>query len=526
MRTLTAIGLVLAAATSAAEIKFSPMNVRATEIVGGVTHSEFRTATNDLWTADAEKLPLAGGTMDDEAEITLRTEADTQGGRAVVKVTPLGIDIYELVRGTTLSYLASFGSDITLYGGNLTVRNHSGMLGGTETVYANGEIIRLASGMETARLTFPSRTGTLALTDDAPSYALCWSNNTVRTIDGTKTIGATDVGALPASGGDSGIGAEFRFYGNRKGENTPWVQISDAKVAVHDVASILSPSPLPFTELTPTGVLARLDKRGGSTLPRYQRFSFFTYDGVRIVDEEDSFDGKILLPNEEGTFATREYVSNKIIDHTSTRFSNEVLSVGLNLDPAVLAEVKTIADLFGTFPVEGTAMTLGGLLAALAVAIFWIRKTKQDQLFVFHPGGETRVLVPNGANKDVQKKFIADNPDFALSFESQGGDKWKVTASGYDTTKYRIADTYYMGPDPVANKKSLYVTLCDADDHVLAYMISAVGTISNVGDKVDLEPAEDSDALVTSGGVYRAIQNNPSMLYDPETDEYYQMIEK
>lgn len=64
---------------------------------------------------------------------------------------------------------------------------------------------------------------------------------------------------------------------------------------------------------------------------------------------------------------------------TDPTFSNAVLSVGLNIDTDSVAVLNEIASTFGGFPIEGTATTVGGLLAALAAAVAWLRKNKADK---------------------------------------------------------------------------------------------------------------------------------------------------
>ena len=61
-------------------------------------------------------------------------------------------------------------------------------------------------------------------------------------------------------------------------------------------------------------------------------------------------------------------------------FSNAVLAVGLNIDTNSVAVLNDIAATFGGFPIEGTATTVGGLLAALAAAIAWLKKNKVQTL--------------------------------------------------------------------------------------------------------------------------------------------------
>ena len=63
---------------------------------------------------------------------------------------------------------------------------------------------------------------------------------------------------------------------------------------------------------------------------------------------------------------------------TNPTFSNAVLAVGLNIDTNFVAVLNEIADSFGGFPIEGTATTVGGLLAALAAAVAWLKKHAKE----------------------------------------------------------------------------------------------------------------------------------------------------
>ena len=77
--------------------------------------------------------------------------------------------------------------------------------------------------------------------------------------------------------------------------------------------------------------------------------------------------------------ATESYVDAKVenaVLPTNPTFSNAVLAVGLNIDTNSVAVLNEIASTFGGFSIEGTATTVGGLLAALAAAVAWLRKNK------------------------------------------------------------------------------------------------------------------------------------------------------
>ena len=68
------------------------------------------------------------------------------------------------------------------------------------------------------------------------------------------------------------------------------------------------------------------------------------------------------------------YPTNAIPASAINDFANAVLAVGLNIDTNSVAVLNEIAATFGDFPITGTATTVGGLLAALAAAVAWLRK--------------------------------------------------------------------------------------------------------------------------------------------------------
>lgn len=75
-----------------------------------------------------------------------------------------------------------------------------------------------------------------------------------------------------------------------------------------------------------------------------------------------------------------KYIVGTRIDANDSDFSNAVLAVGLNIDTNSVAVLNEIAATFGGFPIEGTATTVGGLLAALAAAVAWLKKNKVQTL--------------------------------------------------------------------------------------------------------------------------------------------------
>ena len=84
------------------------------------------------------------------------------------------------------------------------------------------------------------------------------------------------------------------------------------------------------------------------------------------------------------------------ISATNPTFSNAVLAVGLNIDTNSVAVLNEIAATFGSFPIGGTATTVGGLLAALAAAAAWLKKNKVGS---FASVGGASATVENGVAK-------------------------------------------------------------------------------------------------------------------------------
>ena len=98
----------------------------------------------------------------------------------------------------------------------------------------------------------------------------------------------------------------------------------------------------------------------------------------------------------EGSEAMSVKADRSMISATDPNFSNAVLAVGLNIDTNSVAVLNEIAATFGGFPIGGTATTVGGLLAALAAAIAWLKKNKVGS---FASVGGASATVENGVAK-------------------------------------------------------------------------------------------------------------------------------
>ena len=100
---------------------------------------------------------------------------------------------------------------------------------------------------------------------------------------------------------------------------------------------------------------------------------------------------------EQTLFSILTNKANKAdISAENPTFSNAVLAVGLNIDTNSVAVLNEIAETFGGFPIGGTATTVGGLLAALAAAVAWLKKNKVGS---FASVGGASATVENGVAK-------------------------------------------------------------------------------------------------------------------------------
>ena len=111
---------------------------------------------------------------------------------------------------------------------------------------------------------------------------------------------------------------------------------------------------------------------GGRIYTDQGGISVNTHQGLNVYNG-----GSIVLESNE---SLTDFGNNPIISATNPSFSNAVLAVGLNIDTNSVAVINEIAATFGGFPIEGTATTVGGLLAALAAAVAWLKKNKVQTL--------------------------------------------------------------------------------------------------------------------------------------------------
>ena len=239
-----------------------------------------------------------------------------------------------------------------------------------------------------------------------PDNALVLTNGEVKTANGSKTIDAADVGALPTTGGTmtgdltikDNTAIRFKTYDP---DFDAGIYIDEAEIRLGDAHTAM--------------VLDALTAFYLNTKTTYGYEGIY-FNGQRVAIENWQSLSKMLDNANANNLATNQ------------TFSNAVLAVGLNIDTNSVAVLNEIADTFGGFPIEGTATTVGGLLAALAAAIAWLKKNKVGS---FDSVGGATATVENGVAK-LDNFFTESNSLLTGTIES----KVNSMFDNGDTTSY------------------------------------------------------------------------------------------
>ena len=266
--------------------------------------------------------------------------------------------------------------------------------------------------------------------------ALVFTNDEVKTASGSKTINASDVNALPD---DNERLVENHNFSNAVVSVSPPVVLPD-KWALANITNANG-------DAVNSDDVGALSKNGGIITGSliigdssiYDDESLSTEKGIRAIGGfslfsdywygpklkwmgeyfEDSIsgeNGRIYIPYTDSPWidaikkgsvkglalysdldgflkSESDPVFTAWLDGS---FSNAVLAVGMNIDTNSVSVLNDIAKNFGGFPIEGTATTVGGLLAALAAAIAWLKKNKVGS---FASVGGASATVENGVAK-------------------------------------------------------------------------------------------------------------------------------
>lgn len=160
------------------------------------------------------------------------------------------------------------------------------------------------------------------------------------------------------------------------------------------------------------------------------------------------------------------------IQPTDPKFSNAVLSVGLNIDTNSVAVLNEIADSFGGFPIEGTATTVGGLLAALAAAVAWLKKNKADKATTLDGYGitdaaEKEQLVQVSAQSAYSMSTVVDGAlkDRTVNHATAGGTFTFPERTGTNARDFvLVIDALETAPTVTFPGSFTYVSEQDAAD--------------------------------------------------------------
>ena len=126
---------------------------------------------------------------------------------------------------------------------------------------------------------------------------------------------------------------------------------------------------------------------------------------------------------------TKTEIDEQVISASNQTFSNAVLAVGLDIDMGSVEVLNEIAANFGGFPIEGTKTAVGGLLAALAAAVTWLRKNKVQTIKL--NDGSVEKTAENGVAK-LDDFFTNSNSLLTGTIES----KVNSMFDNGDTTSY------------------------------------------------------------------------------------------
>lgn len=249
-----------------------------------------------------------------------------------------------------------------------------GMTNGT--IHIKGETITPLTSFTETDPTVPAWAKQPNPPEGMTDNALVLTNGAVKTANGLKTIGAADFGALATTGGvmtgdltiKDNTAIRFKTYDP---DFDAGIYLDEAGIRLGDAHTAMVFDALSYFYLntkTSTG------------------WEGIYFNGQRVAIENWQSLSKML---------DSANANNLAINKT---FSNAVLSVGLNIDTNSVAVLNEIADTFGGFPIEGTATTVGGLLAALAAAVAWLKKNKVGSFASV--GGASATVVDGVAKLD------------------------------------------------------------------------------------------------------------------------------
>ena len=185
--------------------------------------------------------------------------------------------------------------------------------------------------------------------------------------------------------------------------------------------------------------------------------------GTLVVEDGGSGNASIKKGGKE--VATEAYVDDKVknaVLPTDPTFSNSVLAAGLNIDTNSVAVLNEIASTFGGFPIEGTATTVGGLSAALAAAVAWLKRNKQDKLTKDStPTVGSMLLMGDRTSNGVSLGATSEGSNGALAVRGADNLTSVLTPDGSPALTQILADARYAKAGPSGAGDGYVVTIVD-----------------------------------------------------------------
>ena len=223
-----------------------------------------------------------------------------------------------------------------------------GMTNGT--IHIKGETITPLTSFTETDPTVPAWAKQPNPPEGMTDNALVLTNDKVQTKGGDENLGEASLDTLRVSNIDAGLMGPVYI-------TSPWMYAFVDKFIIGK------------TDQKPNGAYnVTID---GAGISAFNGGSYFGFPQGRS--------GMIATENWQSLSAMLDNTASSDLAANQT-FSDAVLNVGQNIDTNSVAVLNEIADTFGGFPITGTATTVGGLLAALAAAVAWLKKNKVQTL--------------------------------------------------------------------------------------------------------------------------------------------------
>ena len=373
-------------------------------------------------------------------------KATTLAGYGITDAVPLVEDSYGNKTAVTIgNRIGTVGPFSIANGNDVTASEFYSHAEGSETVaagatshaeglltIANGQSSH-AEGWNTAAYGSYSHTeGCYSKTRTDDDYAFVWNGDDTKTVESPYTSNGEGTFNINPVGGLAG------FY---IGEQTIAEVINvatDGKLSKSDVVAP-SANSRDGQAADAKVVRAELD----SILRLADKASTDATTALYDIGETKAALNNVKITANDALWASERLENNKAdksdISAENPTFSNAVLTVGLNIDTNSVAVLNEIAATFGGFPIEGMATTVGGLLAALAAAITWLKKNKVGS---FASVGGASATVENGVAK-LDDFFTASNSllngRLAYSRNETGLKDRAFNALTFDGTEYNLS---------------------------------------------------------------------------------------